>query len=503
LAALEAHTVADVLDLRNFAPSGYYFRTTPTNIDGNGQYNTTQSVIITGSTTGKGFSTNDGTVTGVLVSSALLTNSVALGTSSNHPLAFITNNSLRGSISNAGVWNIGVAGTLTGQMGFSGSTSGTATITAQATAGTPTLTLPNTSGTLAAGVANDTNVTLSLSATTGVITAGWSGTLAASRGGTGLSALGTGVATALGINVGSAGAFVTFDGALGTPSSGTLTNATGLPISTGVSGLGTNVATFLATPSSANLLAALTDETGTGSAVFGTSPTLTTPAITTSSTLNNNLAANTSGDGFVLTNTTAATAGNQSHSPRIHWTGQGWKTDATAASQTLDWTAELIPVQGAANPQSFLTFKSQVNGGGYNTIFQVIDNGVGASTFSARGSSAAQVVANVNGTNTGTIYADASQVIEGAIANIPLRLISNNTNGLELSALGSVVLGRQSALATNATDGFAYIPTCAGTPTGTPTAYTGKVAMVFDTTNNKLYIYDGGWLGGTTPGAFT
>jgi hypothetical protein len=61
-----------------------------------------------------------------------------------------------------------------------------------------------------------------------------------------ITGLGTGVATALAVNVGSAGAFVTFNGALGTPSSGTLTNATGLPISTGVSGLGTGVATALA-----------------------------------------------------------------------------------------------------------------------------------------------------------------------------------------------------------------------------------------------------------------
>jgi hypothetical protein len=74
--------------------------------------------------------------------------------------------------------------------------------------------------------------------------------------------LGTGVQTALGVNTGSAGAFVVNGGALGTPSSGTLTNATGLPIATGVSGLGTNVASFLATPSSSNLAAALTDETG-------------------------------------------------------------------------------------------------------------------------------------------------------------------------------------------------------------------------------------------------
>lgn len=64
--------------------------------------------------------------------------------------------------------------------------------------------------------------------------------------------------------------------ALGTPSSATLTNATGLPIATGVSGLGTGVATALGTPSSANLATAVTDETGSGALVFGTSPALST-----------------------------------------------------------------------------------------------------------------------------------------------------------------------------------------------------------------------------------
>ncbi|WP_425909052.1 hypothetical protein [Nitrobacter sp. TKz-YC02] len=72
--------------------------------------------------------------------------------------------------------------------------------------------------------------------------------------------------------------------ALGTPASGTLTNATGLPVASGISGLGTGVATFLATPSSANLRAALTDETGTGVAYF-VGGALGTPASGTATNL--------------------------------------------------------------------------------------------------------------------------------------------------------------------------------------------------------------------------
>jgi hypothetical protein len=66
---------------------------------------------------------------------------------------------------------------------------------------------------------------------------------------------------------------------LGTPSAATLTNATGLPVATGISGLGTGVATFLATPSSSNLAAALTDEAGSGTVAFTNSPTFVTPTL--------------------------------------------------------------------------------------------------------------------------------------------------------------------------------------------------------------------------------
>lgn len=71
-------------------------------------------------------------------------------------------------------------------------------------------------------------------------------------------------------------------------------------ISTGVTGLGSGVATFLGTPSSANLISAITDETGTGALVFANTPTLVTPVLgtPTSGNLSNCTADGTNGVGF-------------------------------------------------------------------------------------------------------------------------------------------------------------------------------------------------------------
>jgi hypothetical protein len=99
--------------------------------------------------------------------------------------------------------------------------------------------------------------------------------------------------------------------------------------------------------------------------------------------------------------------------------------------------------------------------------------------------------------------------LDGVAATGDTYLIESSANTIDLftggvqahrSSLGATtttetnnVFGRLAALATDAADGFIYIPSGAGTPTGTPTAFAGKVALYYDTTNNKIYIYNGAW----------
>jgi len=106
----------------------------------------------------------------------------------------------------------GIAVSTGSAWGTSYSTSGSGTVVALTNS--PVFTTPNLGTPSAATLTNATGLPIS----------------------TGVSGLGTNVATALAVNVGTAGAFVVNGGALGTPSSGTLTNATGLPLTTGVTG---------------------------------------------------------------------------------------------------------------------------------------------------------------------------------------------------------------------------------------------------------------------------
>lgn len=79
--------------------------------------------------------------------------------------------------------------------------------------------------------------------------------------------------------------------------------------------------------------------------------------------------------GIAVSNTTAAAAGTQQMSPGIRWSGFGWKTNATAASQAVDFLADVLPVQGTAAPTGTWQLKSSINGGAYSTNMVVTSGG--------------------------------------------------------------------------------------------------------------------------------
>src|SRR5436190_1187292 len=106
-----------------------------------------------------------------------------------------------------------------------------------------------------------------------------------------------------------------------------------------------------------DLIAALAAKASLSGAAFTGVSTLTL-ALTTTPTA-----------GFSLINSAAATAANQKVSPSLLLRGSGWKTDATAASQFVDFQQNILPVQGAAAPTAVWQLQYAVNGGSFANVF--------------------------------------------------------------------------------------------------------------------------------------
>lgn len=154
--------------------------------------------------------------------------------------------------------------------------------------------------------------------------------------------------------------------------------------------------------------------------------------------------------GLLLDNQTAATAVLQQYAPAIYLRGRGWKTTATAASQTVDLRIQNVPILGTTAPTGQMQFGYSINGGAFVNAMTVSSLGVLAVTgsFTCNGSmynGATSLTSNIyiNSASTAT-QTNGAGIYFGTSGNISLRTVFNGTTNYTIPAsnnYGALIIG--------------------------------------------------------------
>lgn len=280
--------------------------------------------------------------------------------------------------------------------------------------------------------------------------------------GSDVSGLGTGVATALGNATNAAGGFPTYSGSFGTPTSLTLTNATGLPIA-GVTGWGTGVVTALAvnvgsagafvvnggalgSPSSAGTIPAFTlggTVSGGGNNVNNVNVGAVSPGTGAFTSLS--ASGTVSGTGFsnyLVTYLASPPAIGGTTPAAGSFTTLGWSSTATGTSSSA--TALAVGPNGTTNPALNIDASTGSLAAGLNVKGAVTGGTVAVSTID----SGSNTNLTINGKGTGTIGI-------GTVSTGGVNIVPALTLGTAGSAVGSVAFA-------NATSGAVKLQPATG-----------------------------------------